>query len=422
MPNSPPSGFSVNYDAVVVGAGPYGLSTAAHLLGRGMTVAVFGKTLELWRRHMPQGMLLRSHWWASNLSDPGGRYEFARFLSESAHRKGYPVPRGAFIEYACWFQQRAVPNVDETYVASIEREDGRFLLTLQDGRKVRSAAVVMAVGLCPYAYRPEPFDRMPAELVSHSCEHNDLGRFQGKMVIVIGGGQSAIEYAALLHEAGASVHVVSRRPILWLTRDRADERTLLERILAPTASIGPGWINWVLDHMPYLFHRLSADAKSRALRAYYTATASQWLKDRVIGKAVLHEGHTVAKMDVVDGKVEATISDGETVSADHVILATGYKVDLGRLSMLHPLLLADIKTDAASVPVLSRWFESSVPELYFVGLTALPTFGPLYRFVAGCGAAARRVASAVARHRRARLTLLPRLGRDLSIGSVSGVD
>ena len=137
MKTAPLSVSVAQYDAVVVGAGPYGLSTAAHLLGRGLTVAVFGKTLELWRKHMPKGMLLRSHWWATNLSDPRKQYGFERFFKESRYEKCYPVPIEAFIDYALWFQERAVPNVDETYVSSVERRGDHFLLTLEDGRKVR---------------------------------------------------------------------------------------------------------------------------------------------------------------------------------------------------------------------------------------------------------------------------------------------
>src|SRR5437867_8813114 len=143
------------YDAVVVGAGPYGLSTAAHLLGRGLTVAVFGKTLELWRKHMPKGMLLRSQWWATNLSDPRKQYGLERFFKESRYEKCYPLPMEAFIDYGLWFQERAVPNVDETYVSSVARRGDYFLLTLKDGRKVQSAAVVIAIGLYYYANRPE---------------------------------------------------------------------------------------------------------------------------------------------------------------------------------------------------------------------------------------------------------------------------
>src|SRR2546422_11714433 len=119
---------------------------------------------------------------------------------------------------------------------------------------------------------------------------------------------------------------------------------------------------------------------------------------RVVGKVTLSEGRTVAKLKVARGNLDATISDGAKVRADHILLATGYKVDITKLTMIDPSLRTEIKTDRA-IPSLSHWFESSVPGLFFVGLTSLRAFGPLYRFVAGCGAAARRVADAIARPR-----------------------
>jgi cation diffusion facilitator CzcD-associated flavoprotein CzcO len=241
------------YDAVVVGAGPYGLSTAAHLIARGLRVAVFGKTLELWRNHMPKGMLLRSDWWATNLSDPGRQYGFERFFRESKYRKCFPVPREAFVDYGLWFQERAVPHVDETYVSSIQREGDHFVLTLEDDREVQSA-VVMAIGVYYYAHRPEEFGHLPRGLASHSCQHNDLRRFKGQQILVVGGGASGTDYAALLHEAGASVHVVTHRPILWFGPDRTNERTIRERSLAPNNGIAPGWPNWILEHVPFFFN------------------------------------------------------------------------------------------------------------------------------------------------------------------------
>jgi len=393
------------YDVAVVGAGPYGLSTAAHLLGRGLRVAVFGKTLEMWRDHMPKGMLLRSHWWATNLSDPRKAHGFERFCKEKKYDNSYPLPIKTFVDYGLWFQQRAVPQVDETYVTSIERRDDRFLITLEDGRDVESQAVVMAIGLRYYANRPEPYARLPAGLVSHSSDHRDFSRFKGRDVVVVGGGQSAIEFAALLHEVGATVQVVARRRIVWLPPDRMKVRTPLERILAPKATIAPGWGNWVLDHMPYFFYRLHQTRKDSYNAAYHSG-ATDWLRNRVIGRVTLREGQTVTTVNVVDGKIAATLSDGATLSADHILLATGYTVDLNKLTMIHPSLLAEIKTDTA-IPILSHWFESSVPGLYFIGLTSLRAFGPLYRFVAGCGAAARRVATAVARQHVGRSRAAP---------------
>ncbi len=387
------------YDVAVVGAGPYGLSTAAHLLGHGLRVAVFGRTLEMWRDHMPKGMLLRSHWWATNLSDPRQAHGFERFCKEQKYDNSYPLPIKTFVDYGLWFQQRAVPHVDETYVSSIERQDDRFLLTLEDGREIESRAVVMAIGLRYYANRPEQHARLPAGLVSHSSDHRDFSRFKGWDVVVIGGGQSAIEFAALLHEAGAAVQVVARRRIVWLPPDRMNVRTPLEGILAPKATIAPGWCNWVLDHFPYFFFRFP-QARKDSYNAAYHAGATDWLRNRVIDKVTLREGQTVTR-------VAATVSDGGTLRADHILLATGYTVDISKLMMIHPSLLAEIKTDMA-VPILSHWFESSVPGLYFIGLTSLRAFGPLYRFVAGCGAAARRVATSVARQHVRRSRAAPR--------------
>jgi len=362
--------------------------------------------LELWREHMPKGMLLRSHWWATNLSDPRKAHGFERFCKEQKYDNSYPLPIKTFVDYGLWFQRRAVPQVDETYVSSIERQDDRFLLTLEDGREVESLAVVMAIGLRYYANRPEQYGRLPAGPVSHSSDHRDFSRFKGQDVIVIGGGQSAIEFAALLHEAGAGVQVVSRRRIVWLPPDRMHVRTPLESILAPKASIAPGWGNWVLDHLPYLFYRFPQSRRDSHNAAYHSG-ATDWLRNRVIGKVTLREGQTVTKLNVVDGRVVATVSDGARLTADHILLATGYTVDIDKLTMIHPSLRAEIATDRA-IPVLSHWFESSVPGLYFIGLTSLRAFGPLYRFVAGCGAAARRVAKSVARQHAGRSRAAPR--------------
>ncbi len=385
----------VQYDVVVVGAGPYGLSTAAHLQEKGLKVAIFGEPLKLWRDHMPRGMFLRSHWWATNLSDPHKKYGFEQFFRISAYDKCYPVPIETFIDYALWFQKQAVPTIDTTYVSSIEESGGLFSLLLEDGRTVLAAAVVLAMGLDHYACRPREYDRMSAELVTHSLAHNDFSRFAGKQVVVIGSGQSAVEYAALLHEDGAAVHLVARHPIFWLAPDNDDPRSFLAQLRAPTAGIAPGWKNWGLEYMPYLFQRLPQARKDRAA-ANYSASASYWLRERILGKVTLHEKQIVEKIRETDKGAALELSDNSTLQADHVLLATGYRVDINRLPMLSPALLAKIQTHQ-DVPLLNSWFESSIPGLYFTGITSMRSFGPLYRFVVGAKAAAPRIASAVAR-------------------------
>jgi hypothetical protein len=383
-------------DVIVVGAGPYGLSAAAHLRGRGLRVAVFGEVMELWRKHMPDGMLLRSQWWASNLSDPGGRHSLARFLRETDRRPCYPLPRTLFLEYARWFQERAVPEVDPTYVTSIERQAAGFRALLADGRTVAAKAVVLATGLLPHVRRPAIAAGLPARLVSHSSGLGDPRRFAGQRVVVLGGGQSATELAALLHEAGAVVDLIARRPIAWLGPDRSGCRTLLERLRAPGASIAPGWTNWVLDHAPYLYQRLPSARRERALFNYCQATAAHWLRGRVLDKASVHEGETVTRAtERPGGGLEVSLDGGARLGADHLILATGYQPRLDRFQILAPRLLEQVTRDGDG-PALSSRFESSVPGLYFIGFSSISACGPLYRFVAGCGAAASRVAWAAA--------------------------
>jgi cation diffusion facilitator CzcD-associated flavoprotein CzcO len=384
------------YDVAVIGAGPYGLSAAAHLLDQGLHVAVFGKPLQLWREHMPRGMFLRSHWWATELSDPKRRYGFAAFLARSRHRPTYPVPIEVFIEYGLWFQRHAVPQVDATLVSTVERDGRGFALTLEDGRAAFARAVVLAVGLKYYANVPDELARLSPELVSHSFAHADCARFAGRRVAVVGGGQSAVEYAALLHEAGARVHLIARRPIRWLAPDRDQRRTWIDQLQSPRAGIAPGWINWTLEAFPYLFHRLPQSTKDWYTSTHYGPAANDWLRDRVFGRVELHERQGLGGAREGDRELSLTLTSGRALSVDHLMLATGYRVSLARLPMLSTRLKAAIRADE-DAPLLDPWFQTSVPGLYLLGLSSVRSFGPLYRFVVGAKAAAPRVASAVAR-------------------------
>lgn len=385
-----------HYDVAVIGAGPYGLSTAAHLAGEGLNVAIFGKPLELWRERMPAGMFLRSHWWASNLSDPQKKYGLKQFFEVSQYDICYPMPIQLFIDYGMWFQKHVVPFVDPTYVSSIEHDAGQFILSLEDERVVVASAVVLAVGPRYYQHIPAEYAHLPVELLTHSYGHCNFSRFAGKSVAIIGGGQSAIEWAALLNEAGASVNVIARRPIVWAEHHGEAVRSLIERLRAPDSGIAPGWKYRGLEVFPYLFQRLPQERKNRIVKNNHWPTASNWLRNRVIGNVMLHEGQAATKMIESDRGVKLTLSDGTNMEVDHIIAATGYQTDVSRVTILGPSILPDIKTYLGS-PVLNPWFESSVPGLYFPGFSALQSFGPLYRFVAGVPATAPRIARAVAR-------------------------
>lgn len=395
---------TTHYDVVVMGAGPYGLSTAAHLLGKGLNVAIFGKPMELWRSYMPKGMLLRSYWWATDLSDPQKQFGLERYLTQE---KGIPVfdpvPGETIAEYGLWFQKNVVPNVDETFIQTIEKRADHFEVTLVDGRVMTCASVVMAPGLQPYVYRAPEYDHLPKELISHTAELHTFDHLAGKKVVMIGGGQSALESSALAYESGVQMELVSRKALVWIKSAAGfpTQRTLLERIKSPKAGIAAGWFNKIEETFPYSFQRLPRSAKDRFLRgiAAHGPMGSAWLRPRLIGKVPLHEETIVQEAREANGGVLLTLSNNQSIQADHVILATGYRLDISRLSMLGSSLLPQIQEYQGS-PVLSSHFETSVPGLYFVGFSSHKSCGAYYRFVVGTGAAAQRVAAAVARRAR----------------------
>ncbi|HEY4389386.1 MAG TPA: NAD(P)-binding domain-containing protein [Ktedonobacteraceae bacterium] len=382
------------YDVVVVGAGPYGLSAAAHLLAQGLRVSVFGKPLHFWKKHMPQGMLLRSYWWATDLSDPDGQYSFARYFQAIGVDPCNPLPADVFIDYGLWFQKQAVPEVDETYVLSIERKAELFLLHLADERVVVAKSVIMAPGLQYYAYYPSLYQDLPSRLVSHSSDHHELSDFADQRVAVIGGGQAALETAALLYENGASVELVSRRGINWTAQANSQVPSLLRDLRAPKAGMGCGWLNLLLEKYPYLFYYLPRDTRDHVLMTRHGPAGSYWLKTRVINHIHLHEHAHIENVTTINDRLGLSLTSGRNLEVDHVILGTGYHADIQRLPMLHPTLLASIQTYRGS-PILNSQFESNIPGLFFIGYTAARNFGPFYRFVIGDGAAAKRVTRAV---------------------------
>ncbi|MFE5907703.1 FAD-dependent oxidoreductase [Streptomyces wedmorensis] len=396
---------------VVVGAGPYGLATAAWLAAADVTTRVFGEPMESWRAHMPDGMFLKSVPTASSISAPEGGHRFADFR---AARGGppvgdtYPIPVEEFIAYGRWFQERRVPDVERTAVRDVRAADGGFGVTLDSGEEITAAAVVMASGLAPYAYRPPDLSPLfPAGLASHACDHADLSRFAGRRVAVVGAGQSALESAALLHESGARPTVIARTSsLLFGTPPRTDlpeDRPRATRLVKPASPLGPGWSHAAVSRGAGAYRRLPLPVRNHFLRTVLGPSGAWWLRDRVDGRfPVLCERRvTSARRRDDDGTVRLELTDAtgrtaETLDVDHVLTATGYRVDVDRLAVLEPTLRQAVRTHPAGPPVLSAGFESSVPGLYFTSLAAAPTFGPLLRFVCGTDFAARRVAGAVA--------------------------
>jgi len=205
-------------DVAILGAGPYGLSATAHLRKiKGLDVRTFGEPMSFCERNMPAGMLLRSGWAATHIADPNQSLTLDAYKAASSNHFSSPVPLDRFIDYGLWYQRRAVPDVDRRKIVCIESDSKGFRLILEKGETILARRVVVAAGISSFVWRPPEFAGLSSSLVSHTSEHRQLNKFVGKRVLVVGSGQSALESAALLHEVGAEVEVVTRaHGINWL--------------------------------------------------------------------------------------------------------------------------------------------------------------------------------------------------------------
>lgn len=384
---------------VVIGAGPYGLSLAAHLDAAGVDFKIFGKPMANWRQKMPAGMLLKSEGFASNLPDPRRSLSLRRFceLRSIPYRDlGLPVSLDTFVSYGLQFQQMFVPGLDDADVSSVERlPAGGFLVQPARGEAVEAERVVVATGISHYEYVPPELATLPSEHLSHSSECGDLKRFASRDVVVVGAGASALDTAALLHEAGARVQLVARRATVAFNPRPDPGRSLVSRIRYPDTRLGPGWKNVVCTEMPLGFYFLPQKVRLDVVRRHLGPAPGWFIRDRTEGRFPFILGAARLEPSVAAGRVHLDIgmSDGarRSIECDHIISATGYKVDVRRLPFLGEELVRDLQT-VNHAPRLSLSFESSVRGLYFTGLAAANHFGPAMRFATGAEFAAPRLA------------------------------
>jgi hypothetical protein len=366
----------------IVGAGPHGLSAAAHLRRAHAECRVFGDPMSFWRS-MPEGMLLRSNWTATCIAEYRGPLSLDSYCVATGRRPAMPIELEHFIEYGMWVQQQVAPAVDQGMVERIEPDGERFRLSLSDGRSISARRVIVAAGIAAFVHRPDISRGFPRELVSHTADHRDLGRFKGQQVLVVGGGQSALESAALLREAGADVEVVVRADdVNWLHGGKY-HRMLGPRfkplLYAPT-DVGPMGISRIVA-VPNLFRRLPrAIQDPMAYRAIRPAGAL-WLKPRLVDVGLSYN-LSLRALCREGTRMHAELSDGSARDVDHVLFGTGYRVDVARYPFLDEALLAHIEA-FRGYPVLRPGMESSVPRLHFIGAPAAWSFGPIMRFVAG---------------------------------------
>jgi hypothetical protein len=403
---------SVQNDAcevIVIGAGPYGLAIGSHLKGAKVDVRVFGQAMSFWRRNMPRGMKLRSPLGATSIGERTGRLSLQAFDQfRGVLSRKYPMPLEEFVQYGEWFQQHAIPDLDTRKVDQVAAASGGFQLSLDDGGTVFARRVVIAMGLGKQEFRPPEFNGLPPELVSHTCEHDSMARFRGMHVAVIGRGQSACESAALLQEAGADVDLICRGDVRWLgqkpkpqvTRKgepwheepsgRERLRQYLSNMLMAPSAVGSFPLSWAAE-VPGVVHHFPSELRRWLNARSLQAGVVTWLLPRFEGVRV-NAGRTILGAQLDGSRVRLKLDNG-SVAYDHVLLATGYAVNLAKLGVLANDLRDRIRC-IGGWPELTRGFQSSVQRLHFVGASAVASFGPLMRFIAGTGYAARSVTEA----------------------------
>jgi cation diffusion facilitator CzcD-associated flavoprotein CzcO len=386
----------------VIGAGPFGLSTAAHLRARGIPVRVIGDPMVSWRDHMPEGMLLKSTPAASNFDCPQPGHTLADYCDAAGIRRLVTdedvIPVETFVEYGAWFQQQLVPGLERVRVVSVDRDkSGGFELKLDSGELFAARAVVVATGLSGLAHLPPELAGAAADgpaatgPVSHSSQHHDLSGFAGKELIVIGAGQSALETAALAAEAGARVRVVARgRGRVAFGAPPWDQPRL-----RPESPFGRAWSLWAFSYYPQPYRFLPEATRHYLVRRVLGPLGAWWLRERFESRVQVQDVERVVAAEAPDGGPVLTVRTHggrtERLTADHVIAATGYRVDIAAMDFLGHELRTRLAVSRGA-PKLGPGYVSSVPGLYFTGLPAASSYGPVMRFVCGTEFASPRLA------------------------------
>jgi thioredoxin reductase len=386
-------------EIVIIGAGPYGLSIAAHLAARDIPFRIFGMPMSSWSEHMPKGMQLKSEGFASSLSHPRGEFTLRDYCARAGiayQDTGLPVRLETFVDYGLAFQKKFVPNLEEKLVTSVQLAEKGFQLVLDDQKKVLAQNVIVAAGITSFARVPEILKGLSPERMSHSSEHCDLEQFRGRRVAVVGAGASALDLATLLFESGADVELLARNStIRFHDPPSGRRRSLKDRLMHPVTPIGSGLRLLFFVHAAGLFRLLPESVRLDRLRKTLGPAPGWFVRDRIAGRVPFHLGVEITGANEEGGKVKLELKDQagrlETIEIDHVIAATGYAVDVERLCFLSPALRQRIRR-SEKAPALSANFESSVPGLYFLGLAAANSFGPLLRFACGADFAAGRLA------------------------------
>ena len=376
-------------DLLVIGAGPFGLAVAAQASHLGIEHLVVGRPMEFWRKNMPAGMYLRSacDWHL----DPLNVHTIDKFLEERRQTATdvEPLSLDFYLSYAEWFQKQKQITALPLHIERLDVSDNRFTATTRSGDTIHARNVVIAPGFTHFTnIPPELKSRLPAGRFVHTCDFVDFSAARDKRFLIIGGRQSAFEWAALLVEAGArAVYITHRHDSpAFAAADWSWVNPLVDAI-----GDNPGWFrNLSQAEKDDVNHRLWAEGRLKV---------EPWLQVRLNSDHVRVLPRTeVAKCVEINNEQHVTLSNGETITCDEIVLATGYKVDITRLPILAAGNILDQLATRNGFPLLDEHFQTSINGLFITSMPATQDFGPFFAFTISVRVSAKLICEAVKKH------------------------
>lgn len=375
-------------DLLIIGAGPYSLATAAYANHLGVQTTIVGKPLDFWKTNMPRGMFLRSgpdwHLDARDLNT------FEAYLKTRGltHADVKPVPLDLFLDYASWFMGKNDLLPRPAHVVHLEKSGDTYAAALDDGSQLRANKVVLSLGFSFFKHAPrELIEKLPPGSYTHTCDAVDFEFYRAKRVLIVGGRQSAFEWAAMLNEKGAAqVHVTHRHATPRFAEPNWDwVQPMVRRTL-----VDHGW-----------WRKLAPEEQEKIRMEFWSVgrlTLEAWLDARVHQpNIVIHEKTNIVAVNARPDKTfDVLLDDDSKLNVHHIILATGYRPNMQNVAFLDRTTILDSLATAEGFPVLDTEFQTNLPHLYVTGMAATRDFGPFFGFTVGCPVAAKIVGEALA--------------------------
>ena len=383
--------MSMNHTSfLIIGAGPYSIAAAAYAKYLGVDVTVVGKPLDFWKTNMPRGMFLRSGSdWQLDAREVATFEAYVK-QREVTTDQIKPVPLDTFLDYASWFMGQYAVKSHPSLVTHLASSNGAYTATLDDGSQIVANHVLLGLGFAFFKhYPPELVEKLPPGSYTHTCDTVDFEFYRGKRVLIVGGRQSAFEWAALMNEKGADqIHITYRHATPKFTEpDWSWVQPLARRTLDDH-----GW-----------WRKLTAEDQEKIRHDFWAAgrlILEAWLDARVHQPNIyIHEKTVIVAVNArSDLTFDVLLDDDSTCNVHHIILATGYHPNMHNVAFLDRVTILNPLETVEGYPVLDTEFQSNLPNLYVTGLAATRDFGSFFGFTVACPVAAKIIGEQVASH------------------------